>query len=328
MAVQGCDGDEPDALLRKADAAMYAAKRTGGGVRHYDRARDDAASRLVALGELRTAITQGQLVLHYQPSVRLQDGVVTGAEALVRWQHPTRGLLAPDQFIPLVEASDLLGPLTAWVVEEAMAQCRRWLDDGLDLCVAVNLSARSAVDETLPSLVRAALHRHGLAPDRVVFEITETSLISRPEDASRVLTALSAVGVNLAVDDFGTGYATLAWQQRLPFNALKIDRMFIAEVTGEGPGIELVRYTTQMAHAMGKVVVAEGVESAEQWGVLQRLGCDHAQGFGIGRPMPTEQFGPWLRRWEAKSMQQIVRELDPRRPVRTPGSRHTGPAAA
>lgn len=310
-AVVGRDGEAADDLLRKADAAMYAAKRAGGGVAHYDAARDDAAARLVALKELRHAIEHGELVLHYQPSVRLHDRFVTGAEALVRWEHPIRGLLQPGQFIPLAEQSELIGPLTAWVIDEAMRQCRRWLDDGLDLCVAVNLSARSVVDEQLPSLVGDALRRHSLPPDRVVFEITETSLISRPEDAKRILSELCGLGVNLAVDDFGTGYATLAVLQQLPFNALKIDRGFVADVTTDGPGAELVRYTTQLAHAMDKVVVAEGVESAQQWLALERMGCDHAQGYAISRPLGADEFDVWLQQWHSTMDLRIAAVVQP-----------------
>ena len=299
-AIYGRDGQDADELLHKADAAMYAAKRVGGGVAHYDSARDDVAARLVALRELRTAIEQGQLRLHYQPSVRLHDRLVTGVEALVRWQHPTRGLVAPDQFIPLAEQSELIAPLTAWVVNEAVRQCRHWLDDDLDLCIAVNLSARSVVDERLPSLVRAALQRHGLPAFRLVVEITETSLIARPEDARRILTELSTLGVNIAVDDFGTGYASLAWLHQLPFNALKIDRAFVADVTSDGPGAELVRYTVQLAHAMDMVVVAEGVESAAQWVALTKMGCDHAQGYAIAPPLTAEDLRSWLQLWQSQ----------------------------
>lgn len=297
-ALSGADGSRGDELLRKADAAMYAAKRGGGGVQHYDARSDEAALRLAALAELRDAISQGQLRLHYQPSVRLHDRLVTGAEALVRWQHPTRGLLGPDHFIPLAESSELLGPLTRWVLDAAVQQCRQWTDDGLDLCVAVNLSAADAVDERLPDAVADALRRHGLAPDRLVLEITETCLISRPQDARAVLQRLTRLGVNIAVDDFGTGYATLALLRELPFNALKIDRTFTADVTTDGPGLELVRYTMQLAHALGSVVVAEGVESTAQWRVLAELGCDHAQGFAIGRPLPPSEFTTWLKQWQ------------------------------
>ncbi len=301
LVLQGHDGDAPEELLRKADAAMYAAKRLGGGVLHYDPLRDDAVARRLLLAELQDAVERGQLRLHYQPSVQLEDGRVTGVEALVRWQHPARGLLGPGEFVPLAEESDLIAPLTAWVLDEAVRQCREWLDEGRDLCVAVNLSARSVVEDSLPDLVARVLARHGLPSDRLALEITETSLIGRPEDARRILGAVSALGVNLSVDDFGTGYATLSWLQRLPFNALKIDRSFVADVTGGGVGLELVRYTTQLAHAMGKVVVAEGVEGREQWDALRELGCDHAQGFGIGRPLPADDLLRWLDDWQGRS---------------------------
>lgn len=305
VALQGRDGEDPEELLRRADAAMYAAKRAGGGVQHYLPARDDVAARRALLAELRVAIETGQLQLHYQPSVRLSDGLVTGAEALVRWQHPVRGLVPPDAFIPLAEHSDLLLPLTEWVLEEATAQCRRWLEAGLDLCVAVNLSASSTVDATLPDLVHRALSRHALPAERIVFEITETSLIHRPQDARRILGQLVDLGVNIAVDDFGTGYATLAWLQQLPFNALKIDRGFVADVTTGGVGAELVRYTTQLAQALGKVVVAEGVETAEQETALRRMGCHHAQGYHIGRPMLADDFRAWLEQVQVSGRYRV-----------------------
>lgn len=324
VAVQGRDGDEPEELLRTSDAAMYAAKRCGGGVTHYDPARDDAARRLALLADLRGAIEHGQLRLHYQPSVRLRDGLVTGAEAFVRWQHPTRGLVAPTEVVPLAEQGELIAPLTAWVLEQAVEECRRWLDDGLDLCVAVNLSTRSILDEALPSLVRTVLRRHGLPPDRVVFEISETSLLARPEDAGRVLTELSGLGVNIAVDNFGSGYAALAWLQQLPFNALKIDRAFVADVTTGGIGAELVRYTAQLAHAMGKVVVAEGVESAEQWSALQQMGCDHAQDHSISAPLPPEEFRTWLEDWQDGSRSHgpdaVLPPAHGRRPLAQPAT--------
>ncbi len=296
VAVQGRDGQDPEELLRRADAAMYAAKRAGGGVEHYHPARDDAGARRTLLADLRSANSGGQLRLHYQPSVRLSDGLVTGAEALVRWQHPVRGLVPPDEFIPLAEHSDLLLPLTEWVLDEAAAQCRWWLDAGLDLCVAVNLSAGSTVDDALPGLVSRVLSRHALPAERMALEITETSLIHRPQDARRILGQLVDLGVNIAVDDFGTGYATLAWLQQLPFNALKIDRGFVADMVTGGVGAELVRYTTQLAQALGKVVVAEGVETAEQEAALRRMGCHHAQGYYIGRPVPAGDFHAWLER--------------------------------
>ncbi len=315
VAVHGRDGDGPDELLRNADAAMYTAKRGGGGVTRYDAARDDTAARRMLVEELREAIAEGQLRLYYQPSVRLHDGSVTGAEALVRWQHPERGVLTPDHFIPLAEESGLITPLTAWVVNEAAAQCRRWLDHGHDLCIAVNLSPRCVVDPSLPGLVRTVLEKYLLSHERVCFEVTETSLISRPDAARQVLQELSDIGVNIAVDDFGTGYATLTWLHQLPFHALKIDRMFVSDVTSGGPGTELVRYTNQLAHAMGKVTVAEGIECPDQWAALQQMGCDHAQGYAISRPLPADEFVAWLGTWPLTHarLQSHVRNGDPAR---------------
>lgn len=294
IAVLGRDGDSYDQLMRRADAAMYAAKRRGGGAATYDALRDDAGVRLQLLEQLRVGIGRGELRLHHQPSVRLADGVVTGTEALVRWQHPTRGLLAPDAFLPVIERSELMAPLTDWVLNQAVQDCARWRADGHDLCVAVNLSACSVLDPSLPQTVTQILTRHGLPADCLAFEITETSLIERWDEARAVLGELSGLGTNIAIDDFGTGYASLAWLRQLPFNALKIDRDFVADVTTGGVGAELVRYTVQLAHAMGKVVVAEGIETEAQYRALVAMGADHGQGFGIARPMPADTIAEWL----------------------------------
>ena len=299
IAVLGRDGSDQAELMRRADAAMYSAKRRGGGVAHYEALRDDSRVRLRLLEELRGGIARGELRLHFQPSVRLHDRVVTGAEALVRWQHPTRGLLAPDAFLSVAEGSDLMGLLTAWVLDEAVRECARWRALGQDLCVAVNLSTSSVVDARLPTDVGRALDRHGLPATCLAVEITETSLIDRPDDARAVLGELAARGVNIAIDDFGTGYASLAWLRQLPFNALKVDRAFVSDVTTGGLGVDLVRYTVDLAHAMGKVVVAEGIETPEQYAALLQLGCDHGQGYWISRPLPADDFLAWLPGWYA-----------------------------
>ena len=297
IAVLGRDGSDQAELMRRADAAMYSAKRRGGGIAHYEALRDDSGVRLRLLEELRGGVVRGELRLHYQPAVRLHDRVVTGVEALVRWQHPTRGLLAPDAFLPVAEGSDLMGLLTAWVLDEAVRECARWRALGHDLCVAVNLSTSSVVDARLPADVGRALDRHGLPETCLVVEITETSLIDRPDDARAVLGQLAARGVNIAIDDFGTGYASLAWLRQLPFNALKVDRAFVSDVTTGGLGVDLVRYTVDLAHAMDKFVVAEGIETPEQYAALLRMGCDLGQGYWISRPLPADDFLAWLPVW-------------------------------
>jgi len=297
IAVGGRDGVDQAELMRKADAAMYSAKRRGGGAARYDALRDDAVVRLHLLEELRTGIARGELRLQYQPSVHLVDRAVTGVEALVRWQHPTRGLLTPDEFLPVAERSDVMALLTAWVLDEAVRQCAGWRAAGHEVCIAVNLSAATVLDPTLPALVAGLLTRHGLPASCLALEITETSVIDRPQDARRILDELVDQGVNIAVDDFGTGYASLSWLQQLPFNALKIDRSFVADLTAGGLGVDLVRYTIELAHAMGKVVVAEGVETQEQYAALLRLGCDNGQGYLIARPLSAEALTDWLGTW-------------------------------
>ena len=285
---------DPDVLLQQADTAMYAAKRTGAGLVVFEPglARDHS-ERLELLAELREGIRAGQLRLYAQPALGLRDGRVSGAEVLVRWQHPRLGLVSPDRFVPLAEETDLISELSAWVLDQAVEACAGWVAAGADLCVAVNLSGRDLTAE-LPGAVEAVLARHGLDPTRLSLELTETCLPQSMELAARVLAEINDLGVNLAVDDFGTGYATFSWLRELHFNALKIDRSFVGDLGREPGAEELVRHVIALAHGLGKVAVAEGVETATQLQVLRRLGCDYAQGYALGRPMPVETFLAWV----------------------------------
>ena len=281
-----------DALLRRADAAMYRAKATGrsGWELHDPAARDDAADRLRVLEQLRHAVADGQLRLHYQPRVRLADGRTTGVEALVRWQHPTRGLLPPAEFITVAEESGFIRELGAWVLEEAVAQAARWQAAGAELQVSVNLSARQLADPGLRDRVTTALARSGVPAARLVLEITETALMSDPETAMATLTALKALGTGVAVDDFGTGYASLSYLRRFPVDELKIDRSFVAGMTEDAGDRAIVASCVHLAHAMGLVSVAEGVETAAQRDALLALGCDVAQGYHYSRPVPPGEL--------------------------------------
>lgn len=289
-------GEEPLTLLRRADVAMYTAKRMRVEFSVYDSAQDQHSLRNLALmGELRTAIEQRQLTLHYQPKVNVQTGRVSGVEALVRWRHPEHGMMPPDEFIPLAEQSGLIRPLTMWVIEEALRQAREWFDDGIDLDMAVNLSARSLQDPQFLQQTQELLDANGRRAARLRLEITETAVMADAQRALEVLKRLSAMGVRLAIDDFGTGYSSLAYLKRLPVDELKIDKSFVTDMTQEENDAVIVRSTIDLAHNMGLKVVAEGVQDAETFKMLSELGCDVAQGFYFGAPMEAAELAGWLQ---------------------------------
>jgi len=281
-----------DLVLRRADTAMYRAKAQGSGrwEAHVPGSADPAADRLVLLEQLRNAIRDGELRVHYQPRMDLPTGGVSGVEALVRWQHPTRGLLQPDAFIDAAEESGVIRDLGAWVLTEAVEQAVRWDAAGADpgLQVAVNVSARQLADTDLVTRVAGVLARAGLPASRLVLEITETALMHDPESALTSLQALRSLGVLLAVDDFGTGYSSFTYLKQFPVDELKIDRSFVAGMTTDAGDRAIVASCVHLAHAMGLVAVAEGVESADERDALLALGCDQAQGYFFSRPVPAD----------------------------------------
>jgi len=295
MALGPAHGRDAATLLRRADMAMYAAKRAGQGVRRFSPELDrEDAERLSLTAELRQAIEQGQLVLHYQPKVELASGQAVGVEALVRWQHPARGLLGPDRFIPVAEQAGLIEPLTRWVLRTACVQQAAWRAQGLDLAVAVNLSMSSLADPGLLETVREALAMHdNRGPGRLELELTESTLMADPERARVLLADLRALGVRIAVDDFGTGYSSLAYLKQLPLDELKIDRCFVRDMASDDRDRAVVQATVDLAHTLGLRVVAEGVEDALALEVLQHLGCDLAQGYHLSRPLPVDELGHW-----------------------------------
>jgi diguanylate cyclase (GGDEF)-like protein len=288
-------GDDVNVLVQRADVAMYDAKRSRTGIQTYAEDRDPySAERLQLLGELRAAIAAGQLVLHYQPKVAVGSDTVLGVEALVRWQHPTRGLLPPGEFVPLAERTGAIGDLTRWVLDTAIAQLRAWRDAGEDLTMAVNLAAPNIVDEALPELVGNLLERWGVPGDRLECEISEHTVMADPHRAISVLERLRALGVRLSLDDFGTGHSSLAYLKRLPLDEVKIDRSFVMGMAENSNDAAIVRSTIDLARNLGLDVVAEGVESEEILRDLGALSCDVAQGFFLSRPLPAEQLDAWL----------------------------------
>ncbi len=295
IAVYPEHGDDVETLLQRADVAMYLAKEDHSGCELYLPERDEySPARLALVGELRRAIDRGELVLHYQPKADLRTGHVAGVEALVRWEHPERGLLFPDEFVPLAERTGLIRELTLAVLDGALGQLRAWQDDGLQLTVSVNLSARDLLDLDLPETVARLLHGYDLPPDRLELEITESVILADPMRARLVLNRLGAMGVQLAIDDFGSGYSSLAYLKRLPVKQIKIDRSFVMNMEQDENDAVIVRSTIDLGRNLGLMVVAEGVESEAIWSDLARLDCDLAQGYYLSRPVCGQALAVWM----------------------------------
>ncbi|PLW64213.1 GGDEF-domain containing protein, partial [Streptomyces sp. DJ] len=284
-----------EGLLRRADVAMYQAKRDRSGVEVYEAHRDgNTPDRLGLLGDLRRALDSGQVKLHYQPKVAF-DGRVAGLEALVRWVHPERGRVSPDEFIGIAETSGLMPRLTEYVLETALAQVARWRAMGIDVPVAVNVSPRDVHTPGFAGSVAARLARHNVPAGSLQLEITEHVLLEDPQRAADTLAGLTGHGVKMSLDDFGTGYSSLVHLRRLPVSELKIDRSFVARLAVDAEDAEIVRCTLDLAHSLGLVVVAEGVEDDETWERLRALGCDAVQGWLVSAAMPPEEATAWLR---------------------------------
>ena len=290
-------GTDPTTLLQRADVAMYAAKSQSGTVEIYEPARDQHSRRRLTLSaDLRAAIATGELVVHYQPKAAMATGALVGAEALVRWQHPALGLVPPDEFIPLAEQTALIRPLTTVVLASALRTSAGWREAGLRVPVAVNLSIRSLLDASIVEDVGRLLASTGTDPADLTLEITESAVMG---DALRTLAALDRLdelGVRLSIDDFGTGYSSLSYLKRLPVDEVKIDKSFVLTLVRDPKDEAIVRSVVELGHNLGLRVVAEGVESQEAWSMLQRLGCDTAQGYLLSRPVPAEEFRQWATR--------------------------------
>jgi len=285
-----CEAGE---LLRMADIAMYEAKRRRSGVEVYRSESDTASPAVIAASELAAGIEAGQLVVHYQPKLELHSGRIVGVEALVRWQHPERGLLGPNEFVPLAEQNDLILTLTDHVLDLALADHRIWTDQGLNISVAVNMGVRSLLVHDLSDRIVALLERHGTDPADLILEITESAFITDIERAIDVLGRLRDIGIRISIDDFGTGYSSMTYLQALPADELKIDRGFVGSVKG-ARSEAIVRATLQLGHSLGLWVTAEGVEDEETLALLGKIGCDLAQGYHICRPIPADELVAWF----------------------------------
>jgi diguanylate cyclase (GGDEF)-like protein len=296
IAVCPQHGTDGDTLLRRADVAMYMAKESRAGIETYSSDRDhNSADRLSLLGELRQALDDDAFELHFQPKLSTRDASTLGVEALLRWRHPERGYVAPDSFIPLAERSGLMHLLTERVITLALNQMATWRDLGMYLPVAVNISPTDLVGGRLVPVVTAGLRRHNLPAGMLQLEITERMVAQHIEEAAQVLSQLREVGVRISLDDFGTGYSSLVRLHSLPVDEIKIDRVFVSTMASGPAAIGIIQAVIDLAHALGLPAVAEGVETQEEWRLLDSLGCDGVQGWYVAMPMPAEQATQWIR---------------------------------
>ena len=301
MAVWPHQAADADTLLNHAEVAMYAAKRGGHGPTLYDPELDATSARsLSMLSELRHAVDHGELRLYLQPKFALDGARIVGAEALMRWQHPQRGLVPPVEFIPFAEQTGFVRTLTLWIFEESLRQWPRLKDCGLEITLSVNLSTRDLLDVDLPQKFEALLVKYVVSADSFCLEITESAIMDDPQRALSTLDRLSSLGFHLSIDDFGTGYSSLAYLKRLPVDELKIDKSFVLGMENDIDDARIVRSTIDLAHGLGLTVVAEGVENAQVWDLLRELSCDEAQGYHMARPMPANEFERWSSGWALK----------------------------
>src|SRR4051794_37011403 len=295
-------GDDAHALIQRADVAMYQAKEQQCGWLEYEATRDEhSRTRLALAGELRRAISDSELVVHYQPKADLERGEVISVEALVRWQHPELGLLPPGEFIPMAEQTGQIRPLTLFVLDAAAAQAREWEQAGLDLKVAVNLAMANLIDGQLPGDVAALLAKHRLAPSRLILEITENVAMADPTRTLAILEWLRSLGVGLSLDDFGTGHSSLAYLRQLQVDELKIDRSFVTNMVRDDQNAAIVRSTIDLAHAVGIRIVAEGVEDADTMFELKAMGADEMQGFYLSPAVPPAEIAAMLMHASARA---------------------------
>ena len=293
-------GSDADTLLGRAEMAMYAAKAGQTGVQVYAPELDSSSgASLSLLGELRSAVERDELRLFLQPKVELAGGRVVGAEALVRWQHPQRGMVQPLSFIPFAEQTGFIRALTAWMIQRCTERSRSLRAQGIDLKFAVNLSTRDLLDQDLPAKLERLLARNAMDPRMLGLEITESGIMEDPQRALQTVRRLYDMGFTMSIDDFGTGYSSLAYLKQLPLHELKIDKSFVMAMESDRADLKIVRSTIDLAHNLGLRVVAEGVENAQVWALLRAMQCDQAQGYGIAKPMPETAFAGWLAAWVA-----------------------------
>ncbi|HSP13514.1 MAG TPA: EAL domain-containing protein [Thermoanaerobaculia bacterium] len=295
IAAYPTHGTDVRTLLKRADVAMYAAKEQQAGYAfHREGYESRSPDELGLVVEMRHAIEHDEFELYFQPKLHLRSGLMTRAEVLIRWNHPTRGLLAPAAFIPVAERTGVIRNMTDWIFDHALAQCRAWHDAGAPVHLAINVSAKSLQENTLPTKLQAMLEKWNVDPRFVKIEITESSIMADPNHALAILSMLQSLGIRLSIDDFGTGYSSLIHLRQLPVDEIKIDKSFVMGMTTADADAAIVRTVVDLAHNLGKQVCAEGVEDQETWWRLVDLGCDLVQGYFISKPMPADVFMKWL----------------------------------
>jgi diguanylate cyclase (GGDEF)-like protein len=296
IACYPADGAEPEVLMRRADIAMYSAKQSGVSAALYRSGDDERRLRSLALlHDLREAIANDGLHLVYQPKLNLRRPGEVGAEALLRWRHPQLGPLGPDEFIPIAERSGNIALLTRWVLEQVIAQLGRWLQQGLPLTLSVNIAAADLLEEGLPQQIVDSLARHGVPPQCLCLELTESSMMQEMAASLAMLARLQQIGLRLAIDDFGTGYSSLSQLKKMPVDELKIDKSFVLQLDTSEDDAVIVRSTIDLGHTMGLEVVAEGVENTASRALLAQFGCDFIQGYLISKPLPAIEFEQWVK---------------------------------
>jgi diguanylate cyclase (GGDEF)-like protein/PAS domain S-box-containing protein len=289
-------GPDIQTLLRRADVAMYTAKKDGSGYAIYSMEQDqNDPHRLQLMGDLRAALDKEELHLVYQPKAFLKNKQVLSVEALLRWNHPKYGQIPPSEFIPLAEQLGVIHSITTWVLTEAIKQSKKWRLADIDIEIAVNLSVRNLQDAELPSRLKDLLHQYDVSPDKITLEITESFIMADPDRAKEVLMKIHQMGIKLSIDDFGTGYSSLAYLKTLPVNTIKIDKSFIADMANDEVDSMIVRSIIYLAHNLGLLVIAEGVEDEKSWDLLTSYGCDIAQGYYLQKPLSEERLTGWLQ---------------------------------
>ncbi|WP_290698746.1 bifunctional diguanylate cyclase/phosphodiesterase [Amphritea sp.] len=287
-------GTDVDTLVQRAGIALYMAQNSNKGSAVYDSSFDaHSPKQLTLMSDLSHALENQELELYYQPKIKVADGSISGAEALVRWNHPKHGLLGPDQFIPLMERTRLIQGLTLWVIQEGFAQCAKWHKQGLDIILSINLSAKDLNNPELPDLISGIKGATGINPEWVTLEITESSIMTDPDAAMEIIKRIHDMGFQFSIDDYGTGYSSLSYLKSLPLKELKIDRSFVSDILRDESDAVIVNATINLAHNLGLEVTAEGVEDQETLELLKEEGCDLAQGFHLGKPMPQSVFDQW-----------------------------------
>jgi diguanylate cyclase (GGDEF)-like protein/PAS domain S-box-containing protein len=295
IALYPTHGTDARMLLRRADAAMYAAKEANVGYAFHNQEHESQTpEQLTLIVEMRGAMERDEFELYYQPKLHLSSGLMTRAEVLIRWNHPKRGLLAPAAFIPIAERTGLIKPMTDWIIDRMLKQCRQWHDTGAPVHVAVNISAKSLQEQVLPVKIQAALDKWNIDARFVKVEITESSIMADPAHALAITSMLQSMGIRLSLDDFGTGFSSLTNLRQLPIDELKIDKSFVMGMAASEADTTIVRTMVDLSHNLGKQVCAEGVEDEQTWRRLGEMGCDLAQGYWISKPLPAGDFLLWL----------------------------------